>query len=929
MQNYSSAIRFSLTIFLLYFFSGDLSSQTIVKVNPETGKKLSKQKISSVRFFDEPWMKFQTVTDSYLITTETDQSKIRGLLGNVSFESYTTPVYKIDALTIDSLRNEQWNLRQIEWDESQIAQANPSSVLVAVIDTGIDWMHEDLKNQLWKNSAELNGKIFSDSTIYDSVDDDYNGLADDIIGYNFLENKKTNQPFDDQGHGTAVTGIIAAQSNNGIGISGIAPNVKYMMLKAFDETGNGTEIEIAKALLYAWYRKVDVVNMSFGINSVRSLLLEDILGAMEKDGIILVGSSGNDSEFDRHYPSAFKSVISVGASNAFGDYAYLSNYGNSVDLLAPGLEVPTTVPRNQYALVSGTSASAPHVTGSVAILKGIDQNLTTEKTRALLQETASKIRGKAFTSRTSSGILNLKNAIQKNKNNYSIGIISPTVDSWWSSESLLVSINTLSPNFKSWSLSYQKGLGGTDQWKEFVSDTKTRAGEISGILLWSDIKGSFTSKDSVLSIRLSVENMNGTKIEDRRTIFRQRNSLKADYLRIDQGTFDESNNIWMESKTNHPVKVTLELSNNGQTWSESSQSWRYMNYFKINVPFSGDFNAKVTLEDLTGDKLVSSKIIPVRYENNFVQYDSLNLTAIPNGALYSESVDFNNDGFDDLIVSRESPGNNYGQVYFYSGANLTTPADSITSIQVPVDVIKFNNKWYFLTVARGVTFLFESQDSVSFPSTQVWNSPTNLVRYGTKLYVHNESLNLIYRDNYDYYSGQFNSSFSNLSVTKKFSYPLDILDGVAKSEFVSYNDKNDRQLFVSDLYGNILVYSLTQPGDSTLVFADALPLYNSNGFVESGDLDGDGLDELMVLSTDLTTINYKYNETYPNRWNLRIYSHQAGKDSVIYEKWFTDFSDSKFAKNQILLKNVGGEKYLLLGLTLHEYIMRWSSPSYG
>lgn len=923
MQKYYTAIRFSLTIFFIFLFIGEITSQTIVKVNPEVRKKLSKRNLSTVSSFDEPWMKFQTVTDSYFITPETDYSKIKQLLGDVPFESYKIPTYKIDGLTIDSLRNEQWNLKQIEWDENQISQANPLSVLVAIIDTGIDWMHEDLKNQLWKNADELNGKIFPDSTIYDSIDDDRNGLFDDLIGYNFLDNKKTNQPFDDQGHGTSVAGILAAQSNNEIGISGVAPNVKIMMLKAFDQTGNGTEIEIAKALLYAWYRKVDVVNMSFGINSVRSLLLEDILAAMEKDGILLVGSSGNDFGFDRHYPSAFQSVISVGASTVYNDYATFSSYGNSVDLLAPGVEVPTTVPGNEFALVSGTSAAAPHVSASVAILKGIDKNLTTGKARALLQETATKIRGKSFTSRTVSGILNLKNLIQKSKNNFSVGIVSPAIDSWWASESLYVSINTLSPNFKSWSLSYQKGLGGTDQWKEFASDTKSRAGEVSGYLLWSEIKGSFTSKDSVLSLRLSVENMNGTKIEDRRTIFRQRNPLTIDFIRIEQGSFAESNNIWVESKTNHPVKVTIELSNNGQTWSESSQSWRYLNFLKINVPSSGEYLATVILEDLTGNKIVRTKIFSIKNELNYAQYDSLNLTTIPNGALFSGSVDFNADGFDDLIVSKESPGNNYGKVYFYSGSNLTTPSDSISSIQVPVDVIKFNNKWYFLTVALGVTFLFESRDSISFPTKQVWNSPTNAVRYGTKLFIQNQSLHLIYRDNYDFYVGQFSGSFDNISVVKKLAYPLDYLDGVAKSKLVRYNNINDQQVYISDIYGNILVYSLKQPGDSTLVFGDALPLYNSNEYIEAGDLDGDGLDELLVLSTDLKTINYKYNETNPNRWNLRVYSHKSGKDSIIYEKWFTDFTDPRYSKNQIVLKDAGGEKYLLLGLTPHEYVMKW------
>ena len=905
-----------------------VSAQTIVKLKTGTNSKLSKLAEKSSPIFNEPWMQFQNITDQYVVVENSEMTEFKKQFSEKIESSYESPVYKLDGTINDSLYSEQWNLKAIQWDDDQINSQKPSSVLVAIVDSGIETDHEDLKGQLWINDEESGNKSgIYDTTKINKTDEDDNGLVDDIIGYNFLFNKKSSQPIDDNGHGTAVAGIINAKSNNLKGITGIASNAKMMILKAFDETGNGSEIEIAKALLYAWYRKADVVNMSFGINSVRSLLLEDIINAMSKDGIILVGSSGNSNNYDRHYPSAFESVISVGASSSYSDYASFSSYGNRVDLLAPGVEVPTTGIGNTYILFSGTSAAAPNVSGAIAIMKGIDNKLTSDKVRGILQETASKIRGESFSARTASGILNLKQALLKLSDNYEVKINSPQIDSWWSTDSLNISITTLSGNFKNWKLFYKKGLGYPDNWTEFASGTERKINSNAGTLIWNSIKSEFGNRDSVLSIRLRVENENGVAIEDRRTVFRYKEPLKIEFINIASGIEQLSSMVWMESRTNHPVKVSISVSQNGKSEYETSQSWKYNNYIKTPVLFSGEITAKITLEDLSGDKIIREKkiVIPEIVSLNQMQYDSLNIPMVVNGYILSQKLDFQNDGFTDLVVSKESEKQNYSSVYFYSGNDLNAPADSIIQTTVPIEIIKYNSKWYFLGVSSGKTFLYESENSNSYPTKLIWQSQTNEVFWGTKFYIKNGQMNVIWRNDNDYFISRFDFNSNQFVQIKKLAYPFNKIEGPARSKIVHYNNLNDDQVYFSDYNGNIYVYSTTISGDSTLVFATTLPLYNSSEYIETADLNNDGFDELMVLSNDIPGNDNIFDEPNPARWNLSVYSFLDGKDSLLYELWFTEFNGTFGIKNQIKAETIDNDHYLFLGLFPTEYILKWNN----
>src|SRR3989338_7572708 len=213
------------------------------------------------------------------------------------------------------------------------------SVLVAVIDTGVDYTHEDLAANMWKNPKEIEDN---------AIDDDNNGFIDDIYGWNFVGNN--NNPFDDNRHGTHVSGTIGALAGNGLGTIGVSPKVSIMACKFLSKDGWGTLDAAMKAITYAVANGAKVLNNSWGGGSFSQALL-DTIKAAERSGVLFVaaaGNSGKDSDKEPMYPASYDAanIISVAATDALDQKASFSNYGKTmVDLGAPGVAVFSTLPK--------------------------------------------------------------------------------------------------------------------------------------------------------------------------------------------------------------------------------------------------------------------------------------------------------------------------------------------------------------------------------------------------------------------------------------------------------------------------------------------------------------------------------------------------------------------------------------------------------
>ncbi|HXX57530.1 MAG TPA: S8 family serine peptidase [Thermodesulfovibrionales bacterium] len=257
------------------------------------------------------------------------------------------------------------------WDITQGSRA----ISIAVVDTGIDYTHPDLVSNIWTNPGE--------TSCTDGVDNDGNGFIDDCRGWNFVDNN--NNPMDDNGHGTHVAGIIGAVGNNGTGVAGVMWSTQLMALKALDNAGVGTDANVIAAIQYAVANQAKVINASFG-GSDFSQALFDSINAANTAGVLFIAAAGNDgtnNDLAPFYPASFNlpNIIAVAATDQNDNRVPFSNFGpNSVQVAAPGNYILSTIapgltfslcsgsPIAGYDFCSGTSMSAPHVSGLAGLL---------------------------------------------------------------------------------------------------------------------------------------------------------------------------------------------------------------------------------------------------------------------------------------------------------------------------------------------------------------------------------------------------------------------------------------------------------------------------------------------------------------------------------------------------------------------------------
>jgi hypothetical protein len=239
---------------------------------------------------------------------------------------------------------------------------NAGNVIVAIIDTGVDYNHPDLAANMWHNPNPGTGT-------------DGDGVAGDFYGYNAVA--KNGDPLDDQGHGSHVAGIIGAVGNNNVGVCGVAWRVKIMACKCLDSRGAGNYSDIIAGIEYAINKGARIMNLSLGGSQGSRALLEAFQHA-RRSGVIMVCAAGNDGadtdvENNKSYPAGYSStednVVSVGAIDRFGQPASFSNYGeHSVHLFAPGVDILSLAPNGGYIIHSGTSMATPMVTGAFALV---------------------------------------------------------------------------------------------------------------------------------------------------------------------------------------------------------------------------------------------------------------------------------------------------------------------------------------------------------------------------------------------------------------------------------------------------------------------------------------------------------------------------------------------------------------------------------
>jgi subtilisin family serine protease len=262
------------------------------------------------------------------------------------------------------------------------------NVVVAVLDSGVDYTHRDLVQNMWVRPADM--AAYSDDEL---------GTIDDIHGFNAVD--KYRDPMDDNGHGTHCAGIIGAEGGNDFGITGINWNVQIMPLKFMNSMGQGSTKDAIEAINYVVERKkagvnVRVISASWG-STMRSKALSDAIKRAGDEGILFVAAAGNSSaNADRnpHYPAGYKlpNVISVAATDRNDQLAGFSNYGaKSVHVAAPGREILSTWLNGDFREASGTSMATPEVAGVAALILSREPDISVGDLRERLLNSVDKL----------------------------------------------------------------------------------------------------------------------------------------------------------------------------------------------------------------------------------------------------------------------------------------------------------------------------------------------------------------------------------------------------------------------------------------------------------------------------------------------------------------------------------------------------------
>ncbi len=322
-------------------------------------------------------------------------------------------------------------------------------VVVAVLDTGVDYYHPDLAGNVWLNPGEVPGN---------GIDDDQNGYIDDVHGFDFVSHD--GDPMDDHGHGTHVAGTVGAVGNNAIGITGVCWEVSLMALKPFDETGNGEVSTAVEAIRYAIENGARIINASWG-NNERSRALEEVIREVHEAGLLFIAAAGNDNSDNLFYPAAYEHAIGVAATDSKDRRSRFSDYGAYVDLAAPGENIYSTLPNNAYGFFSGTSMATPHVAGVAALVLSRHPEFTNVQVETILRNAVDLIESEKY---IGTGRLNALTAVRVNAPLPEVSLQLP--------ERIYGDIDiagkATGDEFLSYSLEYGRGTNPTN-WTSFYS----------------------------------------------------------------------------------------------------------------------------------------------------------------------------------------------------------------------------------------------------------------------------------------------------------------------------------------------------------------------------------------------------------------------------------------------------------------------------
>lgn len=784
--------------------------------------------------------------------------------------------FQVDIIPNDSLIAQQWALQKIRaFDAWDITQGNPD-IKLAVIDTGIDYNHPDLKNKIFFNQGEIGTDNQGRDKRSNGIDDDGNGFIDDFMGWDFTDRfgfpfdstagdylEWDNNPFDDQGHGTYIAGIAAAQTNNVSGIAGTAPNIKILNIRAFDPNGYGEEDDVAAAILYAVIMNARVINMSFGDDSF-SMVLRDVIRYAHSQNLVMVASAGNKGVSAPHYPSGYLEVICVGNSTINDVVAPSSNWGSTIDLVAPGTNVLTTARNNNYLSINGTSASAPFVSAAACLILSLT-NFSNEEVKQILKSTTDDIGESGWDLKSGAGRLNLFRALSVLAPSV-VKFDFPLMDYSTFSDTLNITATILSAYFQSFDLQFGVGFNPSN-WTKLIENGRNQFNrkQIYSLNLRN-------LKDSTYTLRIIVKQNNGRTLEERVHFHINRTPPIAELISIGPCMYGNKNTILAAVYTDEPSIVRLYY----KPKNSPTNNFRYVTLdgFTINNQFvkqlhygfvpvnllnqNQEYDVYVEAENLVGLKSIvnnNGNFFRVALTDNFqlASYDFLNFD-LPPGSVYPQPVSILSSSEREVIL-RESSNQKVSKIFSFNN-NSFQYRDSINE-RIVKDHGDFNSngKLDLLTLFVRDGFILEqditygSKFSQKFSKTggDFWPILARDVDSDGKteiIVVKNDSTLAVW---------EISNNQSLVPVEKttlrNFSPRWIGQNRINSPNALIFDSNNDgiQELWLVDEDGDLLSYEIR--GDNNFVQYKVISteFLGNSAYLANGDFNGDGKQEIAVL----------------------------------------------------------------------------------
>ena len=823
----------------------------------------------------------------------------------------------------DPRYNNQYSLQTLGWEMlQQTLGPIQKQIIVAIIDSGVDYNHEDLRDNIWHNAAEVGGAS--------GVDDDGNGYIDDIRGWDFTHApdlpglgdylKRDSDPQDESSHGTHVAGIVAAATNNNRGIAGIAPDAQIMALRAgfrrLEGGGFLEEDDLAAAILYAVENGAQVINMSWGA-AERTFILGDVIQYAHAQGVVLVSSAGNSGS-ELGYPAGNQYTIAVGAVNGDDRLAGFSSTGAVLDLVAPGVSILSTRPNNRYASGSGTSFSAPHISGLAALILSRRPDLSPQSVRSLLIISAIDLGPPGHDNDYGAGRVSgerLANRLSS-FDSLTVAIQSPANDQGEDTE-FDIRASVVGAQVTGYRLSY--GLGRDPH-------TWTRLTEGAA---YRDIRhtwdvSAFANSDVVL--RLEADLSDGAVVEDRVRVAVQKTAPSITALAC--GDVLESDRRVFECRWQTDQRAHGGIAYRYGADFDTLYTGFVQNKHRVVLPHtlpSGVVTFHVLADGENNIRAVhpaqTIDYVPFRIpQNGFAEMGTL-----PDGFLPDRASDFDRDGRLEIALMPYISGESYGQVHIYERQMNGTFADEFQSDEgfLPWAIGDITNDGTddLLGVAYQRLMLFTDTFSNPYP-TQVEFEQRDTWG-GDFADVDGDSIpDIIARS-----GGQRGIRvIRNLgSVIREETFLADPSQGTGDlgPRFVvaDFDRDEQREILAGDADGDLWMYE-----------------YRAGKYVQTWYLPGDGDARWVGGGVDLDNdgvIEFAVARAYPDAsdasngfWELEIYSMRA--PDTYAREWATRINGVGTTGNGISVGDVDGDGLsdLLICLRPNLYAFRADKPDY-